>query len=157
MWKLQAHNTGLYISLLAVSLFLVMTALGPGIFQEQVSYFNSWQYRIFDVLCHQDPARSFSVSGVPMAVCVRCMGIYFLFLVGWLLMPVYALFSEASGKAEKNWLIAAILLNLADVTGNYFELWTNTLHSRFLLGSFIGLTAALTLASEFFSTINKSE
>lgn len=157
MWKLQAHNTGLYISLLVVSLFLVVTALGPGIFQEQVSYFNSWQYRIFDMLCHQDPARSFSVSGVPMAVCARCMGIYSLFLTGWLLMPVYSLFSDGSSNAEKNWLIAAILLNLADVTGNSFGLWANTLHSRFLLGSFIGLTLVLILADEFFSTINKSE
>lgn len=72
-------------------------------------------------------------------------------------MPVFALFSNGSNKTEKRWLIAAILLNLTDVTGNIFGLWTNTLSSRFLLGSLIGLTPVLILVNEFFSTINKSE
>ncbi len=30
----------------------------------------------FSRLCHQDPARSFVVEGSPVAVCVRCLGIY---------------------------------------------------------------------------------
>jgi hypothetical protein len=30
----------------------------------------------FSRLCHQDPARSFVVQGSPVAVCVRCLGIY---------------------------------------------------------------------------------
>src|ERR1700693_767426 len=27
-------------------------------------------------LCHQDPSRSFVLEGSPVAVCVRCLGIY---------------------------------------------------------------------------------
>jgi len=30
----------------------------------------------FSRLCHQDPGRSFVVDGSPIAVCVRCLGIY---------------------------------------------------------------------------------
>ncbi len=157
MWKLQVHNTGLYISLLVASIFLVITALGPGLFHEEAYYFNSWQYRIFEVLCHQDPARSYSVAGVPMAVCARCFGIYGLFFLGWVSLPIYAWLKGNTRNTEKNWLIAAILLNLADVIGNYFGLWANTLNSRFLLGSLIGWALALILVNEFFTNINKSE
>ncbi len=30
----------------------------------------------FSRLCHQDPSRSFMLEGSPVAVCVRCLGIY---------------------------------------------------------------------------------
>lgn len=156
MWKLQVHNVGLYVSLLAASVFLVIAALGPGLFHEQSFYFNSWQYHIFEVLCHQDPARSYSIGGVPMAVCARCFGIYGLFLMGWLSLPVYAWLKADSRNPEKNWLIAAILLNLADVTGNYFGIWMNSLSSRLVLGGLLGISVALLLANEFFN-LNKSE
>ncbi len=33
-------------------------------------------YRIGGVVCHQDPARSFTVSGIQMPVCARCAGLY---------------------------------------------------------------------------------
>lgn len=91
-----------------------------------------------------------------MAVCARCFGIYTALLTGWIVMPFYALLRNDSQNTEKNWLIAAILLNLADVSVNYFGLWTNTLISRFVLGSLFGLPIALILANEFF-TLNKSE
>lgn len=91
-----------------------------------------------------------------MAVCARCFGIYTALLTGWVAMPFYALARNDLRITEKHWLIAAILLNLADVSGNYFGLWTNTLISRFVLGSLFGLPLALILVNEFFK-INKSE
>lgn len=157
MWKLQAHNKGLYVSIFVGSVFLVITAMGPGLFHADTLHFNSWQYHIFEMLCHQDPARSYSIADVPMAVCARCFGIYGLFFLGWLGLPIYAWLKGDARNAEKNWLIAAIILNLADVIGNYFGMWANTLNSRFLLGSFIGWTLALILVNEFFTTSNKSE
>lgn len=71
-------------------------------------------------------------------------------------MPVYMLIRRFSIKAEKKWLIAAILLNLADVLANYFGIWSNTMLSRFVLGAFLGLVPALILADEFF-TLTKPE
>lgn len=91
-----------------------------------------------------------------MAVCSRCFGIYLSFTAGVLLMPVYILFRSFSLKTEKKWLIAAILLNLADVIANFIGIWSNTLISRFVLGALVGLSAALILANEFF-TLTKSE
>ncbi|WP_428236006.1 DUF2085 domain-containing protein [Gracilimonas sp.] len=156
MWSLQAHNKLLYWSLLPALLFLDIAALGPGLFSSSSIAINSWQFAIFDVLCHQDPARSYTLSGVQMAVCARCFGIYGALFAGWILLPVYALLKKRGQNIEKGWLIAAILLNLVDVSGNYFGLWTNTLTSRFIMGALFGLPLAFILVHEFF-TLNNSE
>ncbi|MGN8224950.1 DUF2085 domain-containing protein [Gracilimonas sp. BCB1] len=146
----------MYWGLLPTLTFLFLAALGPGLFETSATTVTSWQFAVFDVLCHQDPFRSFSISGIQMAVCARCLGIYAALLMGWILLPVYAYLEKGKSKIEKGWLIAAILLNLADVLGNYFGLWTNTLISRFILGALLGLPLAFILVHEFF-TINNSE
>jgi uncharacterized membrane protein len=138
-------------------MFLFLAALGPGLFSGTAPVVNSWQFAIFDVLCHQDPARSFTLSGTQMAVCARCFGIYSALVAGWILLPLYAVVKKSSrNNIEKGWLIAAILLNLTDVMGNYFGLWTNTLSSRLILGALFGLPLAFILTDEFF-TLNNSE
>lgn len=91
-----------------------------------------------------------------MAVCSRCISIYGLFFLGMISLPVFARFGSFNQKEEIRWLIAAILLNLVDVVGNYFGIWTNTHITRFLLGGAFGITLALILTNEFF-TLNKSE
>lgn len=155
--QLQAHNKALYLGVLTGAGFLFLAALGPGLFGATVpESFGSWQYQIFELLCHQDPARSFRISGVHMAVCSRCISIYGLFFLGMISLPVFARFGSFNQKEEIRWLIAAILLNLVDVVGNYFGIWTNTHITRFLLGGAFGITLALILTNEFF-TLNKSE
>src|SRR5271163_5374741 len=61
----------------------------------------------FSRLCHQDPARSFMVEGSPVAVCVRCLGIY----CGAALAALLGM-----GKAPaRRLLVIAMLLNVLDV------------------------------------------
>lgn len=43
----------------------------------------------FGLTCHQIPERSFHLYGYPFAVCARCTGIYFGFLLGLLLYPMF--------------------------------------------------------------------
>lgn len=157
MIQIQAHNKALYLSILAAATFLFLAALGPGIFGvTPIESYRDWQYQVFQLLCHQDPERSFYLSGVQMAVCSRCISIYGFFLFGMLVMPVYTLFGDSLRGKEIKWLIAAIILNLIDIVGNYFGIWANTHTTRFLLGGAFGITLALILANEFF-TFNKSE
>lgn len=153
---LQAHNKALYVGILGTATFLVLTALGPGLYNSSALPITSWQFHVFNTLCHQEAARSFSISGVQMAVCSRCLGIYGTLFLGCFMMPLIAWIQRFIKISEKSWLIAAILLNLGDVLGNYFGLWTNTLNSRFLLGGVLGLSMALILTNEFF-IINKTE
>lgn len=155
MNHLQAHNRFLYFSVLAATGFLFLAALGPGLTKTTATVsFGSWQYQIFELLCHQETARAFHISGIPMAVCSRCISIYGFFFIGMISLPVFARFTPYFKKKEIRWLIAAILLNLVDVVGNYFGIWTNTHITRFLLGGAFGITLALILTNEFF-TFNK--
>ena len=45
-------------------------------------------YAFFSVICHQDSARSWQISGEPLPVCIRCASIYFAFLASlWFRLP----------------------------------------------------------------------
>ncbi len=93
----------------------------------------------FSRLCHQDPTCSFLLEGSPVAVCVRCLGIYFgvaLATLRWLERPIAArLFS------------IAILLNLIDVATGTLHWHGNLPLPRFLLGLFLGLASGGVLFS----------
>ena len=85
----------------------------------------------FSRLCHQDPGRSFVVDGSPIAVCVRCLGIYCGAALGSLL---------GIGQVPARRLLAmAMALNLLDVATASLH-WHGSLPlPRFLLGLLLGL------------------
>jgi uncharacterized membrane protein len=94
----------------------------------------------FSRLCHQDPARSWVIEGSPVAVCVRCLGIYCGTAFGFLLRV---------GKAFAGRLLTvALLLNLADVASAAAHLHGNLPVPRFLLGLLLGLGAGAILFSQ---------
>jgi hypothetical protein len=53
-------------------------------------------------------------------------------------------------KSKIGWLFGVIILNLADVFGNFFAMWSNTLNTRFALGALLGLSVAMLFNNEFF-------
>ncbi len=146
MSALIFKNKQLYMIVLAALGMLAILSFGPGL----VGKWGWWTYRIFDPLCHQLPSRSYLYQGAQMAVCSRCLGIYTSMFAGWILMPVFGI----AGLNKRAWLngffIFAVSLNLFDILGNYFELWSNTLTSRLLLGILFGLSAAVLVNDEFF-------
>jgi uncharacterized membrane protein len=89
----------------------------------------------FSRLCHQDPARSFMVEGSPVAVCVRCLGIYCgAALAAWVrLGRIFA----------TRLLAAALLINLLDVAGGALHWHGNLPLVRLLLGLLLGLGAGV--------------
>jgi uncharacterized membrane protein len=93
----------------------------------------------FSRLCHQDPARSFVVQGSPVAVCVRCLGIYCGVALG-------ALFRSAKTQGRRL-LAVALLLNLLDVTAGTLHWYGNLPLPRFLLGLILGMGAGAVLFS----------
>jgi uncharacterized membrane protein len=126
---------------------LTLLALGPGVLGSD----SLWVYHFFDPLCHQLPERSFSVHEYQMAVCSRCLGIYAALFAGWLAMPVFGKIGLMKQDLLKKIFSIAVALNLIDIAGNYFELWSNTLTSRLFLGSFFGFSIAILLNTEFFN------
>ncbi len=153
--KLQ--NKELYLLVLVLGLFLCITALGGGLFGQSGPWFLQWQHKAFAGLCHQDAQRSFWIGGIPMAVCSRCLGIYSSFAALWILFPLY---TEPIGTIKgnrKKILTGVVLLNMADVVGNGLGFWENTLLSRFLMGSLIGMSAACILACGCIGTQQQKE
>lgn len=148
---LQFTNRGLFFLVASLALFLVLAALGPGLWGTTPVPAMSWQHQMFEWVCHQDPLRSYRLQGSVMAVCSRCIGIYTSFLIAWILMPLIA-YTFKLKKHTLLWLFGtAIVLNLTDVAGNLFGFWANTNGSRFIFGVFWGATTALLLINDFFN------
>jgi uncharacterized membrane protein len=90
----------------------------------------------FSQLCHQDPSRSFVVAGSAVAVCVRCLGIYWGVAVGMVVR-----------WRRPRWLLAlALVVNLADVGGGAMHWHGNLPVLRFLFGLMLGLGVGAVLS-----------
>lgn len=90
--------------------------------------FGVWQF--FSLVCHQDPARSFWIAGVPIAVCSRCLGIYLGAAVGaWV---------QASRNTLLRALAIAIAASLLDFAAEMAGLHGNWPLVRFALGATLG-------------------
>ncbi len=88
-------------------------------------------YRVFALVCHQQPERSFSWLNFPLPVCMRCTGIYVGFALGWL-------FSLRLPALPRRWLLAALVPLALDWILSVTGLWTNTPTSRTLTGALAG-------------------
>lgn len=140
----MTYRNPLYWSVVAFSGFLLILALGPGLWGETdfSGWYSSWQRVALSGVCHQQPDRSFLLSDVPMAVCSRCFGIYVAFFAGMVVVPL-AKQSEWRSRLAIGMVFIALLLNIIDFVAYTAHLWQNTLFSRFIVGSLLGGTTAL--------------
>ena len=90
----------------------------------------------FSQLCHQDPSRSFVVDGSAVAVCVRCLGIYWGAAVGILVRL----------KRPRRLLALALVINLADVVSGAMHWHGNLPFFRFFFGLMLGLGVGAVLS-----------
>ena len=146
---LSSYSSPLYWMVLLISAVVVAVILGPGLYSNvSISeWYMSWQKQMFHMLCHQQLDRTIHLGEVPMAVCSRCTGIYIMFFANMLIVPLLP-----QTKWRNKWAIflvfIALSFNLVDFSVNAFDVWENTLTSRFLVGSLIGISAAHLLGTE---------
>ncbi len=96
-------------------------------------------YALFSPVCHQNPSRSFAVSGHPWAVCHRCSGIYLgLFLASMIPLELGNVLSSSWRRSL--WVLCGVTPLLLDVFLQFTGLWANTPLSRFLTGLLFGVT-----------------
>ena len=100
---------------------------------------------VFDPLCHQIPARSFQVGGVPLALCHRCYGIA-LGVVGGLAVAPLVRARGADGRRGLRLLALAALPMAVDWALGALGMLANTPMSRVLTGAVFGTMAGLVLA-----------
>ena len=80
-------------------------------------------YFLFSCICHQIPERCFTLSGYSLAVCHRCAGMYFGFLLG----SLYGIrVLHRSVRARRLMVLTAIALMLLDVLASAAGLWNST-------------------------------
>lgn len=146
---LLTYKNPLYWMVFAIGIVVVFIALGPGLFGHVGfgEWFTSWQKQVFDMLCHQNPERSIHLNDTPMAVCSRCFGIYSSFFLTTTVIPLLK-----QSLWRNKWaifiVIVAITLNVVDSVAYSFQIWENTITSRFWFGSLIGFGAAFVLGTE---------
>ena len=102
--------------------------------------------RIGAAVCHQLPARTLRLGGVPLAVCARCTGIYTGFALAVLLAGVVAM--RPLRRARAAWLVALAPM-LLDVALDISGIRAATLASRLFSGVFFGVGAGLLLVPPF--------
>jgi len=108
------------ITVTGISFLLIMIFLAPFL-RGQHSSFSALIYTAFAPFCHQIPPRCFHVFGCPLAVCTRCLGIYFGFLAGSLFYPFARGLKELPIPKTRTFFIFTIPIVL-DASINFFAL-----------------------------------
>jgi uncharacterized membrane protein len=117
-------RTKTHVALLAGSaLWCLMILAGP-------VFGNHWVYEFFSRICHQDPARSWHLSGTQLPVCIRCTSIYFAFTASlWLGL-----------KAHVRWLRISLALMVCEFV--IARIFVDIALLRSVSGVLVGLSAA---------------
>lgn len=149
---MQAQQTSLYLLVTLLISFVVIVAVGGGLFEQQLPSQFQWQHKAFAMLCHQLPERSYWINGQPMAVCSRCFGIYAGFALSWFLLPLWSVGDVGAKLPIKKIVLATVLINFFDIIGNALGFWGNTLVSRLILGWLVGWTVVLLFSGDFFKS-----
>lgn len=143
------HKT-LYIVLVFCLFLLVLFSLGKGFWGAPETGVH-WTEKFFSGVCHQMPDRTYTISGELMAVNTRCFGIFTGLWVGWCFIPFLKSFT-----VEKKWpyllLLFAVVIQIIDYSGNMFQLWENTNHSRAFLGFIFGVAMPIFISDQFQKT-----
>ncbi|HXF42816.1 MAG TPA: DUF2085 domain-containing protein [Pyrinomonadaceae bacterium] len=103
--------------------------------------FASTVYYLFGFICHQRPDRSYFIFGHELAVCSRCIGIYFGVFLGLIFYPIWRPMNEPKGLPRIGLFLAMLPIGfdwLLGVTG----IWQNTFFSRTLTGLILGAACA---------------
>lgn len=90
-------------------------------------------YAAFAPLCHQVPGRCFAISGHPLAVCGRCLGIYAGFAAGLILYPFIRGFSQAALPRARLFLLLTLPMALDGLAG-LLGVWRSPIGVRFAIG-----------------------
>ena len=122
-----------YLLTLAGISSLMTTIFAAPFMKSRGSLLGAFFYSLFAPICHQIPARSFSFSGHPLAVCGRCLGIYTGFFAGSIIYPFIKGLSQA-GIPQRSLLVAVSIPIVFDTAGNFLNLWSSSNIARLFLG-----------------------
>lgn len=109
--------------------------------------------QVFAPVCHQNPARSFLLSGEPLAVCSRCTGIYFGFWLGFLVYPLFYGLREEN-PVPRSILALAFVPMAVDVFIEVAGWYASSLWVHAITGFFAGMIVAFVVLPGALSTVS---
>lgn len=124
-------------SLIGILIWITVIFLAPYLYSESKPG-SILAYAFFSPVCHQAPSRSFFLFGYPLAVCARCLGIYFGFLSGTAIYPFLRGLSSLSMPKNRTFLLLSSPI-VMDTIGNFFHIWSTSNGIRFAIGFIWGI------------------
>jgi uncharacterized membrane protein len=98
-------------------------------------------YTMFGRGCHQLDSHSFHLYGEKLGVCARCSAIYFGFLLGIVLYPLFRSLSDAA-LPHRHWLLVAVIPICVDAICTISGIHAATSVTRLFTGSIFGFIVA---------------
>ena len=111
----------------------------------------------FSGACHQMPARSPHVHGVPLAVCDRCFGVYAALAAAPFLALGMRPWNAWMQRHAKYLLLASLIVPGVDWFGDGIGWWVNTPWSRGLTGAAFGTGAGYFMATAMMSLTRRPD
>ncbi|MGD9345052.1 MAG: DUF2085 domain-containing protein [Candidatus Aminicenantes bacterium] len=112
-----------FLTLLGIIMWIAAAFAAPYL-KHQSSVYGSLIYAIYSPTCHQIPSRCLTFYGNPLAVCVRCLGIYTGFFLGTILFPVLRGYSAGALPRARVLILVSIPI-VIDAAGNLVSLWAS--------------------------------
>ena len=138
------------IFLLAVSLWCFLIIAAPLLAKSDYRIASGIIYMFFSKICHQMADRSFFIFGKQFAVCSRCTGLYFGFLLGTIVYPIIHKFKSNWIPAKKYFYLALIPISI-DFVIRFFHFAENTFTSRLITGLILGAVTVFFILPGFLS------
>ncbi|MBC8184758.1 DUF2085 domain-containing protein [candidate division KSB1 bacterium] len=139
----------------AVSLWCSLIIAAPLLAKYEYGLASGITYLFFSKICHQMPERSFFILGKQFAVCSRCTGLYFGFLLGTIIYPLISKFKSNWIPAKKYFFLAGIPISI-DIFIRFFRIAENTFTSRLITGLILGAITVFFVLPGFLSISDKS-
>ena len=121
-----------FLTAAGITLWIGAIFLAPYL-KSTTSPWNAVLYAVFSPVCHQNPSRSFLCFGYPLSVCARCLGVYFGFFTGIVLIPILKGFSSLSFPKIKTLFLVSLPIGI-DTLGNLLQIWSTPNWLRFCFG-----------------------
>lgn len=119
-------------TLAGIIIWIILIFMAP-VLKSLNNPLNAFIYSIFSPICHQNPSRCFYFNGHPLAVCTRCLGIYFGFFMATVFFPLVNRFKSV--RPPKNQIFYVFSFPIVmDTFGNLFNLWHTADWLRFVIG-----------------------
>ncbi len=120
-------------TLAAAAVWLAGIFLAPHLLHSGKTGPAAFIYALFSNVCHQIGSRCFHLSGLPLAVCGRCLGIYVGFFLALLILPATSFFPRPPLLKPRLFILLSLPM-AADFTAGLLGLYASSNALRFATG-----------------------